>query len=100
MTKTTLFSEIFAVLCGILFIVRNIYFVKLWFLKDKFENEKIFSSIFDKGVTKYIYTIDLKEPSKVPIIEKTIYKINILTICMFLSMFLSFVGIFIKTVFK
>lgn len=69
-TPFEILSLIFAILCFLLLAIRNIYYFKLWRLREIIENENLTSLIFPKGFKKLMLPILLDEkPSNVEILN-------------------------------
>jgi hypothetical protein len=76
MTNTPILFIVFLLLCGILLGVRNIYFFKLWRLKNNFENYEQYSRIFSSGIQKLILPITVNGKIENMDINKTVKILN------------------------
>lgn len=85
---------VFVFLCGLLIVIRNIYYFKLWINRNKFDSEEQRAKVFALGIQKFMFPITLDEKASDPFICKTIKMVNIFNYLMFLSYVLAIVSFF------
>jgi len=56
-TPLEILSLIFGIICFLLLVIRNIYFIQLWSLRNIIESENLTLFIFPKGVKKLMFPI-------------------------------------------
>lgn len=85
---------VFVFLCGIFFIIRNIFYFKLWSYKNKFDNEVQRAKVFGLGIQKFMFPISLDEKASDPLISRTIIIMNIFNYLQILSFILAIISFF------
>lgn len=81
-------------LCGVLFVIRNVYYFKLWIYRKKFDSEDQRTKVFGLGIRKFMFPITLDKKASDPFICKTIKMVNIFNYLMFLLYILAIVSFF------
>ena len=94
MTNPPFLFVSFLLLCGILLGVRNIYFFKLWRLKNNFDSYEQYSEIFRPGIQKLILPITVSVKVENPDINKTIKIVNLFNYMAILSFIISGIAFF------
>jgi hypothetical protein len=84
----------FLLLCGVLLGVRNIYFFKLWRLKNNFDSYEQYSKIFRPGIKKLMLPITVSGKVENPDINETIRILNLYNYLAILSFFISGIAFF------
>ena len=74
--------------------VRNIYFFKLWRLKNNFDSYEQYSKIFKPGIQKIILPISVPGKVENPDIIKTIRIVNFFNYLAILSFIISGIAFF------
>lgn len=94
MTQPPILFFVFGLLYAILFIIRNIYYFKLWINRNKFDNEEQRAKVFGLGIQKFMFPITLEEKPSDPLVNKTIKMVNIFNYLQFLSFILTGISFF------
>ena len=94
MTKLPILFIVFLLLCGVLFIVRNVYYFKLWRHRNNFDNEEQRAKVFGLGLQKFMLPITLDEKISDPLVKGTIKMVNMFNYLAFLSFILAGIAFF------
>jgi len=89
MKNPPILSALFLLLCGVLLVMRNIYYFKLWRCKNNFDSEEQYSKVFSSGIQKFILPILITNKVEDSLINKTIKIVNLFNYLAILSFIIS-----------
>lgn len=85
---------VFFLLCGVLLVIRNFYYFKLWRLRNNIDNNELRLKIFRAGIQKFILPIIISEKIDDLYANRILKIVNFYNVLAILSFIISGIAFF------